>query len=33
MRELANLFAIAADDYQGGMAVTNHIGHIGSHLP
>ena len=31
MRELANLFAIAADDYQGGMAVTNHIGHIGSH--
>ena len=31
MQELNNLFAIAASDYQGGMAVLNHLGHIARH--
>jgi len=31
MHELNNLFAIAASDYQSGMAVLNHVGHIARH--
>ena len=31
MQELNNLFAIAASDYQSGMAVLNHLGHIARH--
>lgn len=31
MHELNNLFAIAASDYQSGMAVLNHMGHIARH--
>ena len=31
MQELNNLFAIAASDYQSGMAVLNHMGHIARH--
>ena len=31
VHELNNLFAIAAGDYQGGMTVLNHLGHIAQH--
>ena len=31
MHELSNLFAIAANDYQSGMPVLNHLGHIARH--